>query len=502
MRLLYLVRSLGYLLRILSVAMFAGCLVPLIDRDYSDILPYLTASVACLLCGFFFLFVSRRIKTLDDIRKVESLSVVALIWIVYGFFCAVPFLFYGFTFTDAVFESISGLTTTGASVIVDYDAYPKSVYFWRAYMHWLGGIGIVVLFVGVLPQFSVAGRQLFFAETTGPTEEKLTPRIRQTATLLFSVYGLLTAVELFLLLVSGMPLFDAVCISFSTMGTGGFAMYPDGLNAYGSVPVIWIATVFMFLAGSNLSLLYCLFFTKKRRWDIFKNSEFRLYVTVTLVLSVGLLLSLLFHQKAMSFKDASANAFFHIVTLMTTTGFSYADFELWDATSKMFLLLAMLTGGCAGSTAGGIKFVRILFLFKLIARELKQMIHPNAVIPIKVNGKPLPDQVARQMASFILLYFLFYLFSAVIVTAVEGDMTVGFTGSLVTLGNIGPGFGEIGPYGSYADLLLPTKILFIFNMLMGRLELIPFMILIYPEFWLRSRKVSWIRYLKRNGSET
>lgn len=500
MRLLYLVKSLGYILRILSVAMFAGCLVPLIDRDYSDILPYLTASGACLLCGIFFLFVSRRIKTLDDIRKVESLSIVALIWIVYGIFCAIPFLFYGFSFLDAVFESISGLTTTGASVIVDYAAYPKSVYFWRAYMHWLGGIGIVVLFVGVLPQFSVAGRQLFFAETTGPTEEKLTPRIRQTATLLFSVYGLLTVAQIFLLIVSGLPLFDAVCIAFSTMGTGGFAVYSDGVNAYHSVSVVWILIVFMFFAGCNLSLIYRLFFVRKRRCEIFRNSEFRLYLLVTLILSGGLMVSLILNQKS-NFKTALTESVFHIVTLMTTTGFSYSDFEQWDAASKMFLILAMLTGGCAGSTAGGIKFIRILFLFKLIARELKQMIHPNAVIPIKVNGKPLPDGISRQMASFILLYFLLFLFGGAVMTFAEGDLAVGLSGSLATLGNIGPGFGAIGPYGTYADLHIVSKLISIFNMLMGRLELIPFMILLYPEFWMGSRKVDWTHYLGKSGTK-
>lgn len=497
MRSLYLFKSLGTLLRLLSVALFGGCLVPLIERNYIDILPYLTASLTCLLCAYIFLAVSRRVATLDDIRKVESLSVVALIWIVYGFFCAIPFLFYQFSLTDALFESISGLTTTGASVMVDYSLYPKSLFFWRAYLHWLGGIGIVVLFVGVLPQFSVAGRQLFFAETTGPTEEKLTPRIRQTATLLFSVYGLLTAVEMFFLLVSGMPLFDAVCISFSTMGTGGFANSPDGLNVYQSIPVIWIVTVFMFMSGTNLSLLYCLFFTKKRRWDIFKNSEFRLYFVVMLILSSGLLLSLLYHKQFSTLKEATANAFFQVISLMTTTGFSFNDYELWDETSKMFLLLAILTGGCAGSTAGGIKFVRILFLFKLIARELKQMIHPNAVIPIKVNGKSLSNSVARQMASFILLYFLIYLFSAVAVTVFEGNMTVGFTGPLAMIGNVGPGFGQIGPYGSYAALTVPTKLLFIFNMLMGRLELIPFMILIYPEFWWINRKTPFDKLKKK-----
>lgn len=497
MRFLYLLKSLGYLLRILSAAMFAGCLVPLFFRDYFDVIPYLTASVACLLCGFLFLLAARKVKNLDDIRKVESLSVVALIWIVYGIFCGIPFLFYGFSFLDAVFESISGLTTTGASVIVDYDAYPPSVFFWRAYLHWLGGIGIVVLFVGVLPQFSVAGRQLFFAETTGPTEEKLTPRIRQTASILFSVYGLLTAAQIFLLIVAGMPFFDAVCIAFSTMGTGGFAVYSDGLNAYHSLSVVWIVIVFMFFAGCNLSLVYRLFFVKKRRREVFCNSEFLLYLLVTLLLSAGLFLSLMFNQK-MNMKNALTDSVFHIVTLMTTTGFSYSDFEKWDSGSKMFLILAMLTGGCAGSTAGGIKFIRILFLFKLIARELKQMIHPNAVIPIKVNGKPLPDGVSRQMASFILLYFLLFLFGGAVMTVVEGDLAVGLSGSLATLGNIGPGFGAIGPYGTYADLHVLSKLIAVFNMLMGRLELIPFMILIYPEFWIGNRRISWTRYLRRN----
>lgn len=499
MRFLYLVKSLGYTLRILSLAMFVGVLVPLLYRNYGDTIPYLVGAFACLLVSLFFLLISRKVKNLDDIRKGESLSVVALIWILYGFFCALPFLFYDFNFIDSLFESISGLTTTGASIIVDYTQYPPSLFFWRAYLHWLGGIGIVVLFVGVLPQFSVAGRQLFFAETTGPTEEKLTPRIRQTATILFFVYGLLTFLQCFLLLIANVPFFDAVCLSFSTMGTGGFALYPDGVRSYQSSAVIWIIILFMFFAGCNLSQTYRLFFLPKRRWEVFKNSELRLYIFIFLILSVGLCLSLVVNQKQ-PLTQAVTESVFNIVSIMSTTGFSYVDFEQWGASSKIFLLLAMLTGGCAGSTAGGIKIIRILFLFKLIARELKQMVHPNAVIHLKMDGKILPDKVARQMASFILLYFLLFLFSSVVISLIEGDLTVGFTGSLVTLGNIGPGFGSIGPYGTYADLHIMTKIVYLFNMLMGRLELIPFMILIYPEFWIRRKRIDWMSYLRKSES--
>ena len=500
MRILYLLKSLGYILRLLSAALFVGCLVPLLSRDYAGIVPYLTASLLCLACALLFLLITRRVKTLDDIRKVESLSVVALIWILYGLFCAVPFLFFEFSFLDAFFESISGLTTTGASVIVDYNAYPHSIFFWRAYLHWLGGIGIVVLFVGVLPQFSVAGRQLFFAESSGPTEEKLTPRIRQTATLIFFVYGFLTVLQIFLLLICGVPLFDAVCTSFSTMGTGGFSIYADGLRPYNSVAVVWIVIVFMFVAGCNLSLVYRLLFGKRHRFAIFKNGEFRLYAAIVLILSAGLFVSLTVNQK-MSSGTALTESVFHIVTLMTTTGFTYSNFELWDAASKIFLILAMMTGACAGSTAGGIKIIRILYAFKLIARELKQMVHPNAVLPIKVDGKPLPDATARQAASFLLLYFMLFLFGAIVMTVVEGNLTVGLTGSLTTLGNVGPGFGIIGPYGSYAELHAVSKAVAIFNMLMGRLELIPFMILFYPRFRLRGKNADGRRHQKKTATK-
>ena len=284
------------------------------------------------------------------------------------------------------------------------------------------------------------------------------------------------------------------------MGTGGFSIYADGLRPYNSVAVVWIVIVFMFVAGCNLSLVYRLLFGKRHRFAIFKNGEFRLYAAIVLILSAGLFVSLTVNQK-MSSGTALTESVFHIVTLMTTTGFTYSNFELWDAASKIFLILAMMTGACAGSTAGGIKIIRILYAFKLIARELKQMVHPNAVLPIKVDGKPLPDATARQAASFLLLYFMLFLSGAIVMTVVEGNLAVGLTGSLTTLGNVGPGFGIIGPYGSYAELHAVSKAVAIFNMLMGRLELIPFMILFYPRFRLRGKNADWRRHLKKTATE-
>ena len=407
--------------------------------------------------------------------------VVTLTWLVCSLISAIPYLFFDLGFLDALFESVSGITTTGATILSDFSRFSKTFFFWRALTQWLGGMGIIVLFVAILPQFGVAGRKIFFAEAPGPIEEKVTPRITHTAKALWLVYLLLTCLEIFVLNMAGMPLYDAVCNSLTTMSAGGFSPHPESIMGYQSPSVTWIISLFMFLAGSNFALQYRLIIKGQGR-ALIASEEFRFYVTVVWLFS-SILFLILFYSGTGTTSDSLRDSVFQIISIITTTGFSSADFALWTVSAQMLIVAMMFVGGCAGSAGGGIKVVRILFCYKFLKREINQTLHPKAVLPIKIDKVTLQDDVQRQMLSFLLFYVVLMLFSGVIVTMIEHDAAIGFVGTAATIGNVGPGFGEIGPMGSFSNIHAISKIIFIIDMLVGRLELIPFLVMLSPQFW-------------------
>jgi trk system potassium uptake protein TrkH len=346
-------------------------------------------------------------------------------------------------------------------------------------------MGIIVLFVAILPQFAVAGRRMFFAEAPGPTEDKITPRIAHTAKALWLIYVLLTIVEIALLYYADMPLFDAVCNGLSTMAAGGFSPHPQSILGYNNPTVTWIITIFMFLAGSSFALQYR-FLVQMRPNSLLKSEEFQLYTAIIIVASLGLC-GLLFvghgQPYGYGFRDSIRDGFFQVVSILTTTGFASADFGLWIVPAQAVLMIVMFVGGCAGSAGGGIKVVRILFVGKFLRREISQVVHPQAIFSVKIDKTTVADDIQRQILGFLLFYIVLIVTSGTLVTMLEGDATVGFVGTAVTIGNIGPGFGEIGPMGSFGMLTVPTKIIFIINMITGRLELIPFLAMLHPDFW-------------------
>jgi trk system potassium uptake protein TrkH len=338
-----------------------------------------------------------------------------------------------------------------------------------------------VLFVAILPQFTVAGRQMFFAEAPGPTDEKMTPRIAHTAKALWLIYLLLTVVEIALLRLAGLSFFDAVCNALTTMAAGGFSPHPQSIMGYENSLVTWIVTAFMFLAGSNFALQYR-FMVQMKPGSLFKSEEFQLYTAI--ILSLGsVLCAMLYFSHNQTFADSLRDSFFQVVSIITTAGFSSTDFALWLVPAQAILIAVMLVGGCAGSAGGGVKVVRILFMGKFLKREISQVLHPQAILPIKIDKTTVPDDTQRQILGFLLFYVVLMIFSALTVTMIEGDASIGFIGTAATIGNIGPGFGEIGPMGTFGYLAIPTKIIFIIDMVVGRLEFIPFLAMLHPDFW-------------------
>ncbi len=481
MKITHILSALGLILVAFGAILLTPIAVALVEKEYQSILPFLSGAVCSIALGLVFRRTGGYLKNFDALKRNEGMLIVCLAWVMAAAMGALPYLFFGLTPVDAYFESMSGITTTGATILTDFSRYPKCFFFWRSLTQWLGGMGIIVLFVAILPQFKVAGRQMFFAEAPGPTEEKVTPRITQTAKALWVVYILLTATEIIALTLAGMNPFDAVCNSFSTMAAGGFSPHPQSIMGYGSNVIIWIVTVFMLLAGSSFVLQYWVLVRRKPQLFL-SSEEFRGYILIILVAGAGLAGVLLFSGKAAPL-DAVRNSLFQIISIITTTGFASTDFALWAVAGQVILFSMMLIGGCAGSAGGGIKVVRILVWAKYLRREISQIIHPQIVKPIKLDLKTVHSDIQQQIIGFLLFYLLIMIVSALAVTAIEGNGVIGLVGTAATLGNIGPGFGEIGPMGSFGTLSVPTKLIFIVNMAVGRLEIIPFLAMLHPDFW-------------------
>jgi len=476
-----ILNALGIVLVALGLIMLTPIVVALLAQEYSSIAPFFAACAVSIGLGLLCRWLGCFCSDFDSLKRSEGMLIVSLAWLVTGAIGAIPYLFFNLGPIDAYFESISGFTTTGATILKDFAPYSKTFFFWRSLSQWLGGMGIIVLFVAILPQFAVAGRQMFFAEAPGPTEEKVTPRITHTAKALWLIYILLTLAEIGLLRLAGMPLFDAVCNSFSTMAAGGFSPHPQSIMGYQSATITWIVTLFMFLAGGNFALQYRVLIQGKVR-DLVHNEEFRFYTAIVAGMSLLLGVALAGSGPA-TWNDGLRDGFFQIASIITTTGFASADFALWTVSAQTLLFTVMLVGGCAGSAGGGVKVVRVLFGLKYLKREIAQVVHPKAVLPIKIDRVTVPDDIQRQILGFLMFYLTLMTLSALAVTMIEGDAAIGIVGTAATLGNIGPGYGRIGPMASFGELADLTKLIFIVDMVVGRLELIPFLAMLHPDFW-------------------
>ncbi len=484
MRLNYLANALGLTMMYVGLVLLTPVIVALIYGEYNSIIPFLTASIVSAGLGFLFrksVPNATTLENLNDIKKGEALFIVAMSWIIFSIVGAIPYLFYGIQPLNALFESVSGITTTGATILTHFD-YPHAFFFWRSLTQWLGGLGIIVLFIAILPQFAVAGRQMFFAETPGPNEDKFTPRIRNTASALWKVYLAFTIIEVAFLIWAGMPSFDAVCNSLSTLSAGGFSPHAQSIIGYNSDKITWIVFAFMFIAGVSFNLQYKAI-VQKNPFSLFKNEEFRVYFGLVLLMSSLIAISLFLNHHTDTVENIR-NALFQVVSITTSSGFASVDFEKWNYTSKLLLFVVMFMGACASSAGGGIKLARWLVVFKSMKSEIVKILHPNAIVNIKIDGKTVQPETARQIIVFVFFYFLIFGITAVLISIIEQNSAVGLTGAISSLGNIGPGVATTtGPLGNYDSLHTTSKIIFIINMLVGRLELIPFMVMMQRDFW-------------------
>ena len=406
----------------------------------------------------------------------DGYFIVAAAWILLSVFGALPFLFSGKfpSFWDCLFEIASGFSTTGASIVTDIDALPKCILFWRSFSHWIGGMGVLMFVLAIMPLSEERSLHLMRAEVPGPDVGKLVPRIRDTAKILYGVYTGLTALLVILLLFGGMPLYDALCYAFGTAGTGGFGITNAGVGLYGSAYIEIVISVFMVLFGINFNLYYFILIGKAK--DAFKSEELHVYLCV--IAAAIAAISFNVYHLYQSVGQTLRYSFFQVGTIISTTGFATADFAKdWPAFSQMVLVFLMFTGACAGSTGGGLKISRIIILFKTILMEIRRLIHPRAVQIVRLEQKPVDYGLIRTTLIFFSMYIASLTVSTLLLSLDEPDFLTNFTASLACLSNIGPGLGKIGPTGNYAFYSAPSKVLLSLLMLAGRLELFPLFVL-------------------------
>ena len=484
MRLTYLAYTFSLTMRFFSIALLFPIIIALFYGEYTSILPFLTSAFSAILFSFIIkksVKGTEKVKSINDIKKSEGLTVVTFSWIFAIIFASVPYLFFGLTPINALFEATSGITTTGATTLTHFD-YPHTLFFWRSFTQWLGGMGIIVLFIAILPQLAIAGRQLFFAEAPGPTEEKFTPRIKSTAAALWKIYAGLTVLEIILLKICGMDWFNSVCHSFSSLSGGGFSPESNSIAGY-SHTIMWIITFFMFFAGANFNLQHKAW-TKLNPLLLFKNEEFKVYFSMVTIVALLLAFSL-FSNMHYTLSDSFTHAFFNVSSLVSSTGFCSIDWAKWDYGSKILLFVIMLFGSCASSAGGGLKVTRWLLIFKIMKSEMMKILHPKAVYNIKIGNNSVPKEILYQTLMFVSFYFAFMAISALLIGLIEKNTVVAFVGSVAAIGNIGPGLGNIiGPMGNFSDLTTFTKSILIIDMLAGRLELIPFLVLFQKDLWV------------------
>ena len=458
-------------------------------EEYKGIL---IASLISICLGSGFYFWGKQKEPL--LKKRDGFLIVTLGWVAMTVVGALPYIFTGeiTNITDAYFESVSGFSTTGASILTDIEAMPKSLLFWRSMTHWIGGMGIIVLTIAILPLLGVGGFQLFAAEAPGPTADKMHPRITETAKALWATYLILTAVEAILLWIGGMTPFDSVNHAMATMATGGFSTKNASIAYYDSAFIQYVITIFMFLAGTNFTLTY--FALRGNFKKALKSEEFRIYASVIGIITVVVTTAIIITQGTTG-ELAFRQAIFQVVSIITTTGFVSADYTVWSPFITMIFFLLFFVGGSAGSTSGGVKIVRHALIFKNSVLEMKRLIHPRAIIPVRFNGKAVSQEIVSKVLSFFLLYVILWGTSAAImalILSISGgydllnlfETSVGAV--IACLGNIGPAIGEVGPVDNFSHLPNLAKWFLSFLMLVGRLEVFTVLVLFSPFFWRES----------------
>jgi trk system potassium uptake protein TrkH len=473
-------RFLGRLLLLLALAQLAPLVCSLLYGELWGALSFLASALITALFGLLGFWLG---EAGGDLYRREGILMVVGGWVLASLFGALPYLFSA-TLThpvDAFFEAASGFTTTGATVLVDIEAVARGVLFWRSFTQWLGGMGIIVLFVALLPELGPGARFLYKLEVPGPTAETLSPRIRDTAAILWRIYLGFTLAETLLLLLSGLNLYDALTHTFSTLSTGGFSPHGESIAAFGSPLVSLIIILFMVLAGGNFSLYYGVL--RGRGWNLLKDPEFRIYLALlafgTTIVAWDLLRSGTYARAG----RAGLEALFQVVSIMSTTGFATADFDTWPSLSRVLLVVLMFVGGSAGSTAGSMKVMRMVIGLKSTLREVRLIFSPNAVISVIIGGKQVPEPVVRSVAGFFILFLTSWGLGAWLLTLGGAEPVTAATASIATLGNVGPGLEAVGPVQNYAFFSPEHKLLMVLLMWLGRLEVYSIAALFTLRFW-------------------
>ena len=485
MRFSLVIHVIGLIVRVFGLMFLAPLGVCLIYGEYTDAAGFAVLTVFTGVTGHMM----RRAggvaaeEAVEAMRRVEGLAIVSLSWMLIAWFAGLPYMWNGLGQIDALFEAMSGLTTTGATVFRDFSAYGKGVFFWRSMTNWLGGMGVIALFVAILPRLAIGGREIFFAEASGPDDEKVAPQIRRTAALLWRLYAGLTLLQIVALVVVGMPLFDSICNTFGTIAAAGFSPHPLSIAGYQNPAAEWVIIVFMFLAGANFAVQYRALAQRELR--IFTNDEELRAYTAVVVVATALVAFAIWGTV-----DAGApvrTALFQVLSILTTTGFASVDFQLWNDQAKAVLLGLMFIGGCAGSAGGGPKVVRHVLLAKFTLQELRRTLHPRAVMPVKLGGRVVPNAILQGVIVFFLFYMLTFAVCSAIVILLGADLVTGISATAATLGNVGPGFNQVGPMANFADLHPVSRFTLTLAMWIGRLEVITVLVILRPEAWRSGR---------------
>lgn len=478
---------LGYILKIEGALLLLPCLVGAIYRE-KQAFAYLIVAGLCALCGV--LLSLRKPKSTVFYLK-EGCAATALSWIFLSLFGCLPFIITGEipSFTNALFETVSGFTTTGASILADVESLSRCSLFWRSFTNWIGGMGVLVFLLAIVPLSGGSHINLMRAESPGPSVGKLVPKLRTTARILYIIYLGMTVIQILFLLAGGMPLLDSLMTSFSTAGTGGFSSKNTGFTDY-SPYIQWVVTIFMILFGINFNAYYLILFRKFRK--ALSMEEVRCYLII-IIAAIAIIFFELWDNTMGAF-EALTHSSFQVASIITTTGFSSADFNNWSQACKTVLVLLMFTGACAGSTGGGIKISRIVILIKTVAKELGSYIHPKGIKKIKMDKKPLEHEVVRSVNVYFITFMIIFAASVFLVSLEGKDLITNFTAVIATLNNIGPGLELVGPTQNFDCFGIFSKFVMIFDMLAGRLELFPLLILFHPSllrsfFNLRKKRV-------------
>lgn len=475
-------RTIGRLLQITALLLLVPAVVAIIYGETKQLFAFLITALGSLTLGVIISLVTKTRNKV--IYAKDGFAITALAWIGMALVGAVPFTLSGDipSYVDAVFETVSGFTTTGASILTNVEVLSKSALFWRSFTHWIGGMGVLVFVMAIIPNFTDRSIHIMRAEMPGPIIGKLVPRVKDTAKILYLIYIFLTVLEAVLLLLGGMPLFDSIVHTFGTAGTGGFGIKGDSIASY-SPYCQWVIAIFMLIFGINFNIYYLLLMKKVK--TALKSSELWCYISIVLLSVAVITANIISISK--SFSEAFRNSVFQVASIISTTGYATADFNKWPELTKTILFLLMITGACAGSTAGGLKISRVVMLFKAVGKEIRKMLHPRSVSKVHFEGKPLEDTTMNSVTTYFVIYMICFLGAFLLISFENFGFESNFSAVAACFNNIGPGFAAVGPASNYSAYTDFSKIVLSFAMLLGRLEIFPIIIFFSPRAWMKKK---------------